>query len=197
MLFATRARPGWAGAMAALAAFWRPDVGAIAALAAAATLLLRARGARERRGGRERATAACRGAAGRGGASGARRRGERAATRRARRGRGAASAAARARARPGAAGAAARGAARRRARGRGGAGRGERRRRGRPVGAARARGVCLLVAAAGLLVLYAPFLVAAGPGTVWDALVVQATRDGEWWRLPFPAGSPAGTRRTS
>jgi hypothetical protein len=23
---------------------------------------------------------------------------------------------------------------------------------------------------------------------VWDALVVQATRDGEWWRLPFPNG---------
>jgi hypothetical protein len=23
---------------------------------------------------------------------------------------------------------------------------------------------------------------------VWDALVVQAARDGEWWRLPFPAG---------
>ena len=41
--------------------------------------------------------------------------------------------------------------------------------------------------------LYAPFLVAAGPGTVWDALVVQATRDGEWWRLPFPAGSGAAT----
>ena len=52
------------------------------------------------------------------------------------------------------------------------------------------------VAAAGLLVLYAPFLVAAGPGAVWDALVVQATRDGEWWRLPFPA-SAAATRRTS
>ncbi len=30
-----------------------------------------------------------------------------------------------------------------------------------------------------------PFLVAAGPGTVWNALVVQATRDGEWWRLPL------------
>jgi hypothetical protein len=37
-----------------------------------------------------------------------------------------------------------------------------------------------------LLVLYAPFLAAAGPVTVWDGLVVQATRDGEWWRLPFP-----------
>ena len=41
-------------------------------------------------------------------------------------------------------------------------------------------------------VLYAPFLVAAGPGTVWDALVVQAARDGEWWRLPFPAGFDGG-----
>ena len=40
--------------------------------------------------------------------------------------------------------------------------------------------------------LYAPFVVAAGPGTVWDALVVQATRDGEWWRLPFPAGFGGG-----
>ena len=25
-----------------------------------------------------------------------------------------------------------------------------------------------------------------------DALVVQATRDGEWWRLPFPAGFGGG-----
>jgi hypothetical protein len=45
---------------------------------------------------------------------------------------------------------------------------------------------CLLAATGGLLVLYAPFLLAAGPLDVWDALVVQATRDGEWWRLPFP-----------
>jgi hypothetical protein len=37
-------------------------------------------------------------------------------------------------------------------------------------------------------VLYAPFAIAAGPGRVWDALVVQATRDGAWWRLPFPDG---------
>jgi len=48
--------------------------------------------------------------------------------------------------------------------------------------------VCLAVAAAGLIVLYAPFLVAAGPRTVWDALVVQASRDGEYWRLPFGFG---------
>ena len=96
--------------MAALAAFWRPDVGAIAALAAAATLWAAAR------------------------------RDERA---------------------PG-------------------------------LQEPHARGdgalVCLAVAAAGLIVLYAPFLVAAGPGTVWDALVVQASRDGEYWRLPFGFG---------
>jgi hypothetical protein len=35
------------------------------------------------------------------------------------------------------------------------------------------------------VVLYAPFLVAAGPSTVWNALVVQATNDGAWWRLPL------------
>jgi hypothetical protein len=53
--------------------------------------------------------------------------------------------------------------------------------------AARRRvGVCLGAAVAGVAVLYAPFAVAAGPGAVWDALVVQATRDGAWWRLPFP-----------
>jgi hypothetical protein len=34
-------------------------------------------------------------------------------------------------------------------------------------------------------VLYAPFVIAAGPGRVWDALVVQAGRDGTWWRLPY------------
>ena len=48
------------------------------------------------------------------------------------------------------------------------------------------------MAALGGLVLYAPFLVAAGPGTVWDALVVQATQDGAWWRLPFPDGFGGG-----
>ena len=42
------------------------------------------------------------------------------------------------------------------------------------------------------LVLYLPFVVAAGPGTVWDALVVQASRDGSWWRLPFPPGFDGG-----
>jgi hypothetical protein len=48
------------------------------------------------------------------------------------------------------------------------------------------------VAAGGLVVLYAPFLIAAGPGQVWEALVVQATRDGEWWRLPFGFGGGDG-----
>jgi len=96
---ATRGRPAWAGVLAALAAFWRPDMGAVAALAAVVTILA----ARRDEGD-----------------------------------------------------------------------------------AARPALTCALVAAGALLVLYAPFLVAAGPATVWDALVVQATRDGEWWRLPFP-----------
>ena len=71
------------------------------------------------------------------------------------------------------------------------------RRRGRPRGAlaasraARCRSLLATAALAGLA-LYAPFIVAAGPGTVWDALVVQATRDGEYWRLPFPNGFAGG-----
>lgn len=105
---ATRGKPAWAGALAALAAFWRPDVGAIAALAAAAVVLA------ERREDAEQT------------------------------------------------------------------------RRGRAA-------LVVLASALGAgLVLYAPFIVAAGPGTVWDALVVQATRDGEYWRLPFPDGFPGG-----
>jgi hypothetical protein len=52
----------------------------------------------------------------------------------------------------------------------------------------RVAGVVLIVAALGVAVLYAPYAIAAGPSRVWDALVVQATRDGEWWRLPFPDG---------
>ena len=63
----------------------------------------------------------------------------------------------------------------------------------RGVAARRVRAaICLLVATGGVLVLYAPFLAVAGPATVWDALVVQATRDGEWWRLPFPAWFAGG-----
>lgn len=139
---ATRGRPAWAGALAALAAFWRPDMGAIAALAAAAVLVLgeRGEGTARRRGtaapGRWRATGAA-------------------------------------------------GAEARRWRGRGGAAR---------TGATRWRGAGVVLAGAAVvgLVLYAPFLVAAGPGRVWDALVVQATRDGEYWRLPFPDGFPGG-----
>ena len=121
VLAATRGRPGWAGVLAALAAFWRPDVGAIAALAAAAT----APGAPSRTRGRERWR---------------RRRAPTAGT-------------------PAAP--------------------------LRGPAAPRRGGGLPRVAAAGLLVLYAPFLVAAGPGHVWDALVVQSTQDGEWWRLPF------------
>jgi hypothetical protein len=59
-------------------------------------------------------------------------------------------------------------------------------------GAAAAALTVLAAAAAVVAVLYAPFVVAAGPAAVWDALVVQATRDGEWWRLPFPDWFPGG-----
>ena len=121
------------------AAFWRPDVGAIAALAAAATLLLA-----ERRGAmatrRQLRAAECRPA--------------RAAARR-----GRAGAPLRGRVRPLDVPA---------------------RRRGRPRRPLRA-------------VRSSP----PGRARVWDALVVQATRDGEWWRLPFPRASAAATRRTS
>ncbi len=114
---ATRGKPAIAGVLAALAAFWRPDVGVLAALAAAAAIVW---DARAQPGGD--ATAPRRSA------------------------------------------------------------------HGRRTGAL----VVLAVAALAGLALYLPFIVAAGPATVWDALVVQATRDGEYWRLPFPNGFPGG-----
>ena len=101
VLLASRRHPAWAGAAAAAAGFWRPDVGAAAALAAAATAALAARGAR-----------------------------------------------------------------------------------GLLRPALVVLGSAIVVGA----VLYAPFTIAAGPSTLWDALVVQSSRDGAWWRLPFPAG---------
>ncbi|MDA0182649.1 hypothetical protein OJ997_20225 [Solirubrobacter phytolaccae] len=133
VFLATRGRPAWAGALAALAAFWRPDVGAIAALAAAAVFVAERRD-RERAAGRG-AAVGDNAAAGRGVAAG----GDVATT-----------------------------------------------------SGPRAAVVTLVSAALVGLALYAPFIVAAGPGTVWDALVVQATRDGEYWRLPFPDGFPGG-----
>jgi hypothetical protein len=111
VFLATRGRPAWAGALAGLAAFWRPDMGAIAALAAAAVFVV---GARDDRSA-ERDAAPWRDAL-----------------------------------------------------------------------------VVLGSAALVGLALYAPFIAAAGPGTVWDALVVQATRDGDYWRLPFPDGFGGG-----
>src|SRR4051794_27762143 len=119
VLLASRRHPAWAGAAAAAAGFWRPDVGATAAVAAAATAALAARDV-----GRGRAAAG--------------------------------------------------GVAQRRAVSTGGA------TAWRP--ALVALGSAVLVGA----VLYAPFAAVAGPGRLWDALVVQATRDGAWWRLPFP-----------
>ena len=38
----------------------------------------------------------------------------------------------------------------------------------------------------GVAVLYAPFVVAAGPGRVLDELFGRAADDGAFWRLPFP-----------
>ena len=119
-----RGRPALGGRRwpRAAPAFWRPDVGAVAALAAAATLAWAARGA-----------------------SGARvaRRGAGRARRAARRGRRASS---------------------------------------------------LLVAAvvAGAASSTRRSRSPPGPARVWDALVVQATRDGAWWRLPFPPGFHGG-----
>ena len=191
VLLATRGRPAWAGAAAAAAAFWRPDVGACAAIAAAAALVLAARdepasvvvAGRDRDApepadapGRDEAAPAA--VAGRGDApepTDAPGRGEAAPAA----GRSDAPEPTDARGRGEAAPAAGRSVAPEPtdARGRGVAA---------PGGGLRGAVVCLLVAAAGVLVLYAPFLVAAGPGKVWEALVVQASRDGEWWRLPFP-----------
>jgi hypothetical protein len=110
VLLASRRHPAWAGAAAAAAGFWRPDLGAAATLAAIATAALAARTSRGDSPPYE-------------------------------------------------------GLSPRRA-------------------AAVALGSAVLVGA----VLYAPFAIAAGPAKLWDALVVQATRDGAWWRLPFPGG---------
>ena len=38
----------------------------------------------------------------------------------------------------------------------------------------------------GVVVLYGPFVAAAGPGRVYDELVGRAAGEGAWWRLPFP-----------
>jgi hypothetical protein len=103
-LYLAPRRAAWAGIAAAAAAFWRPDIGAAAAIAAAVL-------------------------------ASADRRGSAAAPR-------------------------------------------------RTAPALRAIAAAALATAA----LYLPFAVAAGPGRVWDALVVQATRDGAWWHLPFPNG---------
>ena len=43
-----------------------------------------------------------------------------------------------------------------------------------------------LVATAGSVLVYLPFLIADGPADMWDALVATGLREGEHWRLPFP-----------
>lgn len=42
------------------------------------------------------------------------------------------------------------------------------------------------VAAGGTLLAYLPFLIAAGPADMWDALIAQGLRDHDYWTLPFP-----------
>lgn len=51
---------------------------------------------------------------------------------------------------------------------------------------ARRTAVVLAVAVGLALVLYAPFAVRAGPGTIWDRIVATSARDAAWWSLPFP-----------
>ena len=153
VLFATRARPGWAGAMAALAAFWRPDVGRSRRWPRRRrSCRARRRGARGRAEGGGAATAAC--SWRRSAQAGRDRRGD---------ARGGSEAWRWRRGRPRHA-----------------------RRGARPRGAlpcarlpARRRRACCSCSTR-------RSSSRPGPATVWDALVVQATRDGEWWRLPFP-----------
>jgi hypothetical protein len=53
---------------------------------------------------------------------------------------------------------------------------------GRPAPSVRIAGAWLVGSAA----VFAPFLVAAGPRSVYDELIERAAGDGTWWRLPFP-----------
>ena len=47
-------------------------------------------------------------------------------------------------------------------------------------------GLYSAVAAALVVLTYLPFLIAAGPGTLWDALAGNSLSQGGYWRLPFP-----------
>jgi hypothetical protein len=154
---ATLGRAGWAGAAAAGAACFRPDVGVLAAVAAVATFAAAGRAPEWRRAGASSGAASWGGGRSSGGAAswgGA--------------------------ARPRATGAGPRVFS------------SSRSARTRPPAPGAGVLTCLLVAAGVGVALYLPFLIAAGPGTVWDALVVQASRDGSWWRLPFPPGYDGG-----
>ena len=56
------------------------------------------------------------------------------------------------------------------------------------------------VALGGTLLVYLPFAIADGPGSLYDALVATSLREREWWTLPFPwsfhgsAGSAKGLK---
>ncbi len=54
-----------------------------------------------------------------------------------------------------------------------------------------------LVAVAGALVVYVPFLVAAGPHQLWEHLFGITLREGSAWRLPFPVLYDGRLRLTS
>jgi hypothetical protein len=124
VLAAARGKPAAAGLLVALAAFWRPDLGAIAGLAALAAAAAAARGDAAGHGASSDPAES----------SGPAKSSGRPATRR----------------------------------------------------AAGAVGALAAAAVAAAVLLFAPFAVAAGPGELWDSLVAEAAREGEWWRLPFP-----------
>ena len=121
VLAAARNRPVLGGVLAALAVFWRPDIGAVAVVAAVVALLLAPRA------GERRAVLA-------------------------------------------------------------GEERGGPRPAGEESGGSRGAVVAAGVAAVAAALLYLPFAVAAGFGTLWDELVGIAAGDGDLWRLPFPLG---------
>ena len=59
----------------------------------------------------------------------------------------------------------------------------------RPPAGARAEALRFAATAvAAGLVLYAPFLIAAGPAEMYDQLVATAGRERDYWTLPFPLG---------
>ncbi len=61
---------------------------------------------------------------------------------------------------------------------------------------ARAPAVAAFAATAGLagLLAYAPFIVAAGPGDMYEELIAKSARERDYWTLPFPLSYPGSLR---